>query len=330
MAKKVAIIILNWNRLSDTIACVNSCLKNNYPNYQIILIDNGSKNNQGKLLQEKYKNFSKVRVVLLDRNYGFAQGNNFGIDFALKDKETKYIICLNNDTEVEENFIQEMVKTAEQGRDMVNAKVLSFYDQNEIDNLGMEVVASMLTFNRKKENQRLFCPTGCAVLYTRKLLEKIKLFNDYFDSDYFCYAEDFDLGFRALLQGFKPKVAYQAVVYHKGSASTSLMSDFAVFHSYRNIVWTIIKNLPAPLFLKFLPKIIIGHLSIILLYCLRKKPFLILKSYFQAILLSPKFFRKRKIIQKNKKISNKKLLSFINPAIFSQYYLKRFFRQKKK
>lgn len=335
---KVSIIILNWNRLNDTLECLDSCLKIDYPNHEILVFDNGSDENQAKIVAEKYQGHPQIKSIRLDKNYGFAEGNNIGIRKAFEDPNVKHIICLNNDTTVEPNFVSELVKTAQQGFDMVNAKVLSYHDHNKIDNLGMEVCTSMLTFNRKSTTTPLFCPTGCAVLYSRNLLESIVLApqnshkirinshknshdSNYFDANYFCYAEDFDLGFRALLQGFKPAVSEKAIVYHKGSVTTSVMSDFAIYHSYRNIVWTIIKNLPLPLFFRFCLKIKLGHWAIILLNVKRGKTWLILKAYLHAFLKFPKFWKKRKLIQKHKKISNTELLKYINKKIFSRDYL---------
>ncbi|MDD4606731.1 MAG: glycosyltransferase family 2 protein [Patescibacteria group bacterium] len=321
LTPKISIIILNYNRLNDTRECLNSCQKIDYPNFNVILVDNNSKNNQADILQNEYTNF--VQVIKNFKNYGFAQGNNIGITKALKNPEIEYVVCLNNDTRVEADFLNQLVKTAQQGYDMINATVYQYDQPDKIDNLGMQVTRSILTFNRLNSDSPLFCPTGCAVLYSRKLLEKIKFNNQFFDADYFCYAEDFDLGFRALLQGFKPAVADQAIVYHKGSQTAGQMSDFALYYSYRNIYYTLIKNLPWQLLLRFLIKIKIGHWAIIILNIKRGHGKTIFKAYFHAACDMFKILKKRKIIQKYKKISNAELLTYFTPTIFSKDYLKK-------
>ena len=153
-------------------------------------------------------------------------------------------------------------------------------------------------------------------MYSREMLEKVAPDGNYLDPDYFCYAEDLDLGFRGRLAGFDCVLADKSVIYHKGSASTSKMSDFAVYHTYRNVVWTLVKNLPVSLFFRYLPKLIIGQKAIILLYFLRRKPGLVLKAYLDAFKGLPKIRKKRRAIQKMKTIGNKELDESIEPKMF--------------
>ena len=288
MSQKIAIIILNWNGLENSRECLISLKKITYPSYKIIFIDNGSKINEAEILAKEFQShFSEIRFIRNEKNLGFAQGNNQGITEALKDQEVGYVCTLNNDTIVELNFLDEAIKKfLDPQIGMIAMKVINYYEQNKIDSLGMTLTQSGLTFNNKIQNtndklQNIFCPCGSAALYSRQLLEKCFINeNEYFDKDFFCYAEDFDLGFRGRLAGFDCLLADEAIVYHKVSASTSEKSDLAVFYTYRNICWTLIKDLPFILWLKYLPKIIIGQLLIIFLYFLRRKYFLILNSFF--------------------------------------------------
>ncbi|TSC96069.1 MAG: hypothetical protein Athens101410_222 [Parcubacteria group bacterium Athens1014_10] len=318
---KIAIIILNWNGLENTKECLNSLKKVNYSNFKIILVDNGSENNEGKILKNEYGDF--ITLIQNKKNLGFAEGNNVGIEKALENPEIKYILCLNNDTTVEIDFIEkalEKFNNPEIG--MMAPKTMNYYKKNEIDNFGIQFTKSGLSFNIKNNNSRLFCPCGAAAFYSRELLEELKRRDGYyFDPDFFAYAEDLDLGFRARLLGFECLFAENSIIYHKGSASTKAMSDLAVYHTYRNIIWVLTKNLPAPLFWKYLPKIIIGQLAIIFLWILRGKSFLIFKAYFHALFGLPKMLKKRKIIQKNKKISIGDLNKFFTPRIFVKSYL---------
>ena len=76
-------VILHYISITDTIECIESILKNiNYLKYYIIVVDNGSKNNSGNILKEKYKNNSNVKVILNENNLGFARGNNVGYKLA--------------------------------------------------------------------------------------------------------------------------------------------------------------------------------------------------------------------------------------------------------
>lgn len=318
---EIAIIILNWNGLENTKECLNSLKKVTYPNFKIILVDNGSRNNEGEILKKEYGDF--ITLIQNEKNLGFAEGNNIGIEKALENSAIKYVLTLNNDTIVDSNFITEALKKFDDSKiKMVAPKIMNYYQRDKIDCLGIQFTKGGLSFDIKNNNDILFAPCGGASFYARELLEVIKTQDGYyFDPDFFAYAEDLDLGFRARLQGFKCVLTDKSIVYHKGSASTKIMSDLAVYCTYRNIIWVLIKNLPFSLWLAYSPKIILGQLVIISLWIFRKKPLLILKAYFHALLGLPKMLKKRKTIQKNKKISTKELNKNFTATIFVKSYL---------
>jgi len=97
----LAFIILNYQTYMDTISCVDSIVKNIDTNeYSIFIVDNGSSNNSGQLLTDKYSNEKKISVILNKRNLGFARGLNIGIFSARKQKKFDFYILLNSDTEI--------------------------------------------------------------------------------------------------------------------------------------------------------------------------------------------------------------------------------------
>ena len=104
MNPKVSIIILNWNGLDDTVHCLESLEKIIYSNYDVIVVDNGSEGNDAQILREKFKDY--IHVIENDKNYGFAEGNNIGIRYALKDSAPDYILLLNSDTEAKNYFVK--------------------------------------------------------------------------------------------------------------------------------------------------------------------------------------------------------------------------------
>ena len=180
MHPQVSIIILNWNNWKDTIECLESLYQINYPNYDVIIVDNGSKDNSLKKIREysknkiksntnnlenkpiklfeytkkesediiKPENYSKLspnrRLILIknDKNDGFAEGNNIGIRSALKSFQPKYVLLLNNDTVVDKNFLNELVKASENDETVgiCGPKVL-YYDQpNIINSAGNKII----------------------------------------------------------------------------------------------------------------------------------------------------------------------------------------------
>jgi GT2 family glycosyltransferase len=120
-----------------------------------------------------------------------------------------------------------------------------------------------------------------------------------FDEDFFCYAEDVDLGFRLRLAGHRCLLVPDAVVRHVGSATTGgQKSDFAVYHGHRNLVWTYMKNMPGALFWLFLPLHILLNLVTVLWFSLRGQGRVIMRAKRDALCDLPRMWRKRREIQR--------------------------------
>jgi len=108
---KVCIIVLNWNGLSDTVECLESLRKLGYSNYGVIVVDNASKGDDVEVLKQRYGGY--VYLIKNDRNYGFAEGNNIGIRYALGNLKPDYYFLLNNDTVVAPDVLDELVAVGE-------------------------------------------------------------------------------------------------------------------------------------------------------------------------------------------------------------------------
>lgn len=177
----VSVIIVNWNGRIHLEVCLDSLLKQTYPNFEIILVDNASTDDSVSFVRQKYYHPGhKIQIIQNETNLGFAGGNNRGIR-AAKDK---YILLLNNDTEVHEKWIEELVNAAEKDSSigMCASKILSFYNRNIIDVAGHLLYRDGLNRGRgrleedhgqyDKMEEALF-PSGCAALYRKKMLDKI-------------------------------------------------------------------------------------------------------------------------------------------------------------
>ncbi|MFA6296290.1 MAG: glycosyltransferase family 2 protein [Patescibacteria group bacterium] len=310
---RVSIVILNWNGLSDTMECLNSLKNINYDNYEVILVDNNSKNSEAKILKDKFGNF--IKLICNNRNYGFAEGNNIGISAALKNG-TDYVLCLNNDTVVEPNFLREMIKFADNDVGMIGGIMINYYDQKKIDNEGILITKSGLSFSIKNDNYKYLGPCGGAALYSTKMLRDIEIDGKYFDSDFFMYAEDVDLAFRGHLLGYKALKSEKSFVYHKISASSKSGSDFSCFYNQRNHIWLIAKNFPVGLIFRYGMYILLGQITGFFVYLKRRKLKLFLKSKIDAFKKIGLVFKKRNIIQKKIRISNKEIRKLFDKRIF--------------
>ena len=109
---KVIIIVLNWNGLDDTLECLESLININYSNYEILVVDNGSDLNEYNILLKKY--IDKIHFIRNNKNYFFSEGNNIGIRYVIKKFNPDYVMLLNNDVIVENNFLIELIKVAEE------------------------------------------------------------------------------------------------------------------------------------------------------------------------------------------------------------------------
>jgi GT2 family glycosyltransferase len=248
--KKAIIIIVNWNGKKFLKNCLNSIYKQTYKKFEVYFIDNGSIDKSPEYVR---KNFPTVKIIQLDRNYGFAKGNNEGIKEAFKDKQVEYIICLNNDTEVDKNWLKELIKTAEKDEKIGAVGSLSIYPNKKIQTAGIKLLDSK-TFNENRsyemslfngESQKslkreieIFAPSGVSALYKKKSLEKVGLF----DEDFFAYCEDIDLGYRLRNKGYISICNPKSKLTHFHSQTGKASSPFKAFYSKRNSFFVVIKN----------------------------------------------------------------------------------------
>jgi len=323
---KVSIIILNWNGLEDTIKCLESLKKITYPNYEVIIVDNGSEGNDSQVLKEKFGDY--IRLVENDRNYGFAEGNNIGIKEAFNDEDVKYIATLNNDTIVEQHWLEELVRAADMnGKIGSYASKMRYYHKPNIINAAGDLVLKDGSGVNRGRNERdigqhdefeeVFGACAGAALYRRKMLEEIGLF----DSDYFAYNEDLDLAWRARLAGWKCRYVPSAIVYHVHSATVGSFSTFKIYYGERNRIWTLLKNYPLNYILLSAPYTV-AKLSLLAFAAFRGKgrgldytkniPFknlvlTLLKAWVATIWSLPRLLKKRKKIQTLKKVSREEI-----------------------
>ena len=218
---KVSIIILNWNGLEDTIECLESLKKITYPNYEIIVVDNGSKGNDAGVLEEKFGDY--IHLIRNDKNYGYTGGNNIAIRYVLNNSSPDYLLILNNDTVVAPDFLTEMVRVAERDRSIgiIGPKIYYYGSPELIQSVG--VMISMWTGqafhagNRSKDvgqydiQRDVDYVSGCCLLAKREVFENVGLF----DESYFCYCEDTDYCIRAERVGYKTVYLPQAKIWHK-------------------------------------------------------------------------------------------------------------------
>jgi len=276
MNPKVTVVLLNWNGWKDTIECLESFYQIDYPNYDIIMVDNNSDDNSieriktyceaqikprsnfysykfnnkpikvfefnkkeaetEKFLEAKYNSLSSDRRLIIiknDKNYGFAEGNNIGIRYALKSLNPKYILLLNNDTVVDSHFLTELVKTGESNDNIavVGPKTF-FYDFNGKDDV-IWSVGGVIDLSRYpgyhdiemghnnptidgNSTMEVGWVSGAVMLIKTKMLP-LNLLN----SKFFFGCEDADICIEMDKKGYKIVTNLNSIVWHKAGISRS-------------------------------------------------------------------------------------------------------------
>jgi len=209
---KVFIVILNYNGNDVLKKCLLSVFKNDYPNFEIVLVDNNS--SDGSF--EKVKtDFSKVNFIKNEENLGFSAGNNIGIRFALE-RMADYVLLLNNDVEVEKDFLNRLVSVGEKNPKAGILSPLIFNNETkQVWFSGGTINWWRMKSSHEKSVKKSDCYesefiTGCAMLVKKEVFKKIGLL----DEDFFLYWEDADFSLRAGKAKFKKIVVTSSWVYH--------------------------------------------------------------------------------------------------------------------
>ncbi|KKQ34452.1 MAG: Glycosyltransferase, group 2 family protein [Microgenomates group bacterium GW2011_GWA2_37_6] len=328
MSPLVSIIIVNWNSKENLQECLSALLKISYENYEVILVDNGSEDDSVKFVKSKYPT---VKVIESDKNLGFAGGNNLGFEKA----RGKYILFLNNDTIVTKDFLRKLVDFMEKRNDVgiIQPKILFHRPgtslHHKINSIGSFLLRSGFLYHldygqkdkERKEPYRIFSAYGACFLARKSLLDKIGLFDD----RYFAYFEETDLCHRVWLSGLKVMILPDILIYHKGAKTAEkLPSAFIQFHSFKNRLYTYLKNFEGLNLIKiFIPHLIICEISSIL-YLILGKPsytFAIQKAILWNLFNLKKLLKERKIIQKDlRKVKDKDFIPELSKTVGLKYY----------
>ena len=216
---KVAVIIVNWKKYDITSSCIESILNSTNSNFKIILVDNESDNK--KVKNFKYRN--EIKIIQNKENEGFSKANNIGIDYALKNNYD-YTILINNDTIVEKNLIEVLLKTAQANNFSVLQPLILNYNGKEIWNAGGRINYFLGNFIiRKKVGNSLNSSyeltewlTGCCCLFKTKIFKEIGKLDEIF----FAYYEDVDFSLRLKKHGYKIGFTSKTHIYHYESFSS--------------------------------------------------------------------------------------------------------------
>lgn len=255
----VSVLIVNWNGKHHLAECLDSLTSQRYKDFEVVLVDNGSSDGSSDFTRAGYP---WVKLVSLDRNTGFAEGNNIAAAHA----EGEYLVTLNNDTWADPGWLQALVAAAESHPEagMVGSRICRYTAPELLDSLGVRLCLDGMSrgaFRGRrfadlgcKAVEPILLPSACAALYKREMLDE----TGFFDSDFFAYCEDTDLGLRGRLAGWGAVLATDAVVLHKYSQTGGEISPLKLRLVERNHYWVALKSFPL-LLLFLVPFMTVGR-----------------------------------------------------------------------
>lgn len=265
MREKTTIVIPNYNGMQYLEKCLQALHKKGN-NAHILVVDNGSADDSKRYVKD---NFPEVELLEFAENKGFCMAVNAGIKAA----RTPYVLLLNNDTEVKEEFVSNLEAALERSEKIfsVASKMLVMQQPEIIDGAGDLYCALGWAFARKKgkksassmKARKVFAACGGASIYRKAVFDEIGLF----DNHHFAYLEDMDIGYRAQIYGYENWYEPKAEVLHAGSGfSGSRYNEFKTKLSSRNSIYIIAKNMPLVQKIINLPFLLPGFLIKILFF----------------------------------------------------------------
>ncbi len=297
----ISIVIPNYNGKEFLYSCINSIMNQTLIADEIIIVDNNSTDGSLEYIKN---NYPMVKLIELEKNYGFSKAVNVGI----KTSKNPYVVLLNNDTVAEEDWLENLYNCIAQKENVFScsSKMLRLDNKEIIDDAGDGY--TLLGWSVKhgdgkdsklyNSDREIFSSCAGAAIYRKSIFEEI----GYFDESFFAYLEDLDICYRARIYGYKCFFASKAIIYHKGSATSgSKYNAFKTKLVPRNNILLLYKNMPIIQLLINLPFIMIGYLIKLLFFSFRSLG----KEYINGIVSGIKLsINTEKVKYSNKHIKN--------------------------
>ncbi len=285
MKSLVSIITINYNESEVTLDLLESIRKLSYPNYEIIVVDNASPNDNPEIIKEKYP---EVVLIKSEENLGFAGGNNLGVKQAKGD----YLLFINNDTIVPQDFIEPLVETLQKDETigMVSPKIKFHWDPTLIQYAGYTPMSHWTIrnnsigyhqkddgdFDRAGETQSIH---GAAMMVPKSVVDNVGMMTEI----YFLYYEEHDWAEMVKRAGYKIYYQPKSYILHKESVSTGKFSPLKTYYISRNRILFARRNFkPFQLFISLLFQSFVSIPKNTLMFIARRE-FEHLKAFWRAV-----------------------------------------------
>lgn len=310
----ISIVILNYNAGDLLINCVDSILKSEYDNLEIILVDNVSIDNSHKRCKEK---FGEIKLIENNENLGYCEGNNIGI----RNSSGDFIVILNPDTAVDPLWLKELLNAHNVlGDGIYQPKILSLNEKNVLQSTGNMIHLfgfgysrdlGVIDNNLRNKIEQIGYAAGTCLFAPRELLYKLELFDPFI----FLYHDDLDLGWRALQQGVKSYYVPTSVVYHVKSYNLQWSAQ-KFFWLERNRKYCLLTHYSERTYKKILPWLILTDVLVWFVYL--SKGFLTAKIRAEREISKNKknILKKHHELEKKKIILDTEIIKFFSDTIF--------------
>lgn len=315
---RIAVLILGHNHKDTLKDTIDSASTQTYPNYAITYIDNASLDGSAEFVRDSYPT---VAVVRNTKNLGYAGGYDAAIREAFG-QGFDATVLLNPDTIVDRDWLAELVKSAYATPDiaLAQSKVLIWDNGptdvintfgNDIQFLGFGYCGHYKEKDTFSEDTDVTYASGASLLIKREYYpSRIS-----FDTDYFAYLEDQDLGWQAKLQGWRTVASANSRVWHKYDFKKKKLNNFKFYLLERNRLFFLAKFLSLRTLLLIFPAFIIMEVGMFLDSVFKGYFVKKLKAEWDFLSALPQLLKKRKSIQKARVVSDKILFQFIRPTI---------------
>lgn len=323
--KKISIIIVNWNHADYLSACLDSIHEQTFNDYEVVIIDNNSQDDSLNKLKCLCEN---LKIKKLEDNFGFSKAFNLGLTLC----EGDYILSLNPDVVLNKYFLEKIYAKISSNplNGIVSPKLLRADNQQKIDSTGLFLNFLRNPFDRGQgeidkgqydKKELVFGACGAASLFSKKMIEELKINNEFLDEDFFAYYDDADISWRANIYGWRCIYTPDAVATHVRGWGDTLSkfkkngkNNYGLRMALRNKYLMIIKNDHINELLWVIPILIIyDALKFLLLLFVNPKA---LFGYIDLIRLFPNAVKKRKIIQANRQTTDFRLRTYFNKKEF--------------
>jgi GT2 family glycosyltransferase len=321
----ISILIINWNGKKWLKECLDSLLVQTYSEYEIIVVDNASVDGSVTFIRNNYPN---VKIIQSTKNLGFAAGNNLG----LKHAKGNFILLLNNDTVADCDYLANFRKSFEDIPNLgaAQSKIIRMSNENKLDCCGSYWTPFTLLYhigvnkfaNLPKYNQPfpVFSNKGASMLIRRDIIDEIGLFDD----DFWCYYEETDFCNRIWMSGLECWYFPSGIIRHAvGGTSEQFQNSLIQFHNFKNKLLSYLKNYEKKTLISVIPTFLILSTIFSFIWLAQgryKNSIAIYKSFWWNFKNINHTLKKRKVIQSQRKVTDKKIFSLVSKRPKLSYF----------